>query len=76
MRVGEHRNPARNFYGQGGKPFMAQQVDPVCGMQVEEQSAAGQADYEGRTYYFCSTACQREFEANPAQYAKQSQGQR
>ena len=52
---------------------MAQQVDPVCGMQVEEQSAAGQADYEGRTYYFCSTACQREFEANPAQYAKQSQ---
>ena len=50
---------------------MAQQVDPVCGMQIEEQDAAGQTDYEGRTYYFCSTACQRKFEANPAEFANQ-----
>lgn len=52
---------------------MAKQVDPVCGMQIEEQDAAGQAEYEGRTYYFCSPACRRKFEANPAEFANQSQ---
>lgn len=51
---------------------MAKQTDPVCGMQIEEQDAAGQADYDGRTYYFCSTACQRKFEDDPEQYANQS----
>lgn len=52
---------------------MAKQVDPVCGMQIEEQDAAGQAEYEGGTYYFCSLACQRKFEENPAEYTNQSQ---
>ncbi len=51
---------------------MAQQVDPVCGMQIEEEDAAGQAEHEGTTYYFCSSACQRKFEANPAEFTNQS----
>ncbi len=51
---------------------MTQQTDPVCGMQIEEREAAGQAEYEGRTYYFCSSACQRKFEANPAEFTNQS----
>ncbi|MGI8470554.1 MAG: YHS domain-containing protein [Pyrinomonadaceae bacterium] len=50
---------------------MAKQTDPVCGMQIEEQEAAGQAEYDGRTYYFCSSACQRKFEENPEQYVNQ-----
>ena len=50
---------------------MAKQKDPVCGMQVEENEAAGQADYEGQTYYFCSSACRQKFEENPEQYAEQ-----
>lgn len=50
---------------------MAKQTDPVCGMQIEEEDAAGQADYEGQTYYFCASGCQRKFEENPEQYAKQ-----
>ncbi|HEX9962876.1 MAG TPA: YHS domain-containing protein [Pyrinomonadaceae bacterium] len=50
---------------------MAKQTDPVCGMQIGEEDAAGQAEYEGKTYYFCSTACQQKFEANPAEYADQ-----
>jgi Cu+-exporting ATPase len=48
-------------------------IDPICGMQVKEQDAAGRAEYEGTTYYFCSPACQRKFEANPAEYANQSE---
>lgn len=31
---------------------MASQIDPVCGMQVNDQSAAGQSQHEGQTYYF------------------------
>ena len=51
---------------------MDKQTDPVCGMQIEEREAAGQAEHEGTTYYFCSSACQSKFEANPAEYANQS----
>lgn len=50
---------------------MAKQTDLVCGMQIEEEDAAGQADYKGQTYYFCASGCQRKFEENPEQYAKQ-----
>ncbi len=44
-------------------------IDPVCGMKVDEKSAAGKAVHSGVTYYFCSPKCQHEFEANPAKYA-------
>jgi len=44
-------------------------IDPVCGMTVDEKSAAGNVVHSGTTYYFCSSKCQHEFEANPAKYA-------
>lgn len=47
------------------------QRDPVCNMQVDEQNAAGQSDYAGQTYYFCSENCKEKFDQNPQQYAKQ-----
>jgi Cu+-exporting ATPase len=43
-------------------------IDPVCGMEVSPESAAGSAQHEGVTYYFCSTACQQQFEAEPARF--------
>jgi Cu+-exporting ATPase len=43
--------------------------DPVCGMQVAEDRAAGRAEHDGRTYYFCSTGCLEKFRADPAAYA-------
>lgn len=49
---------------------MAQVKDPVCGMTVDTAAAAGSARYEGETYYFCSAACEREFNANPSRYAE------
>lgn len=48
---------------------MATQKDPVCGMQVEEKTAAGQSEYQGKTYYFCSPGCKSKFDQNPEQYA-------
>lgn len=44
-------------------------IDPVCGMTVEESDAPDKLDHEGTTYYFCSTDCREEFEANPGDYA-------
>ena len=51
---------------------MAMQTDPVCGMQVDEQKAAGQSEHQGHTYYFCSPNCKHKFDENPEQYAGQS----
>ncbi len=45
-------------------------TDPVCNMQVDENKAAGHADYNGKTYYFCSNGCEKKFEENPSQYAE------
>ena len=47
---------------------MAMVEDPVCGMRIESEEAAGTAEYEGTTYYFCSQACHDAFQANPAAY--------
>lgn len=43
--------------------------DPVCGMEVDSNSAAGSVVHNGKTYYFCSTGCMRRFEEAPEQYA-------
>lgn len=47
-------------------------IDPVCGMEVDEQSAAAQSEYQGTTYYFCSQGCKQSFDRNPEQYVKQA----
>jgi YHS domain-containing protein len=45
--------------------------DPVCGMDVDEKTAAGKSEYKGQTYYFCSPGCKRTFDQNPEKYAGQ-----
>ena len=50
---------------------MAKQTDPVCGMQIEESEAAGQSEYKGDTYYFCSTSCKDKFDGRPEDYTNQ-----
>jgi YHS domain-containing protein len=47
---------------------MAQVKDPVCGMMIDPDTAAGQATHQGTTYYFCSTQCLRQFQTDPARY--------
>lgn len=43
--------------------------DPVCGMEVEKETAQATSKREGKTYYFCSEACKQAFDQNPTQYA-------
>jgi P-type Cu+ transporter len=45
--------------------------DPVCGMQVNEQQAAGTSEHQGETYYFCSARCKQQFDQNPERYTGQ-----
>jgi YHS domain-containing protein len=44
--------------------------DPVCGMNVDENKAAGTAVHNGKTYYFCSTGCKAQFEKQPEKYVQ------
>lgn len=43
-------------------------TDPVCGMTVDEESAAGKSEYQGQTYYFCSPGCKVAFDKEPSRY--------
>ena len=43
-------------------------MDPVCGMTVDPQNAAGQYEYKGETYYFCSMHCLHKFRAAPEKF--------
>lgn len=43
-------------------------IDPVCKMKVAEKEAAGKWEYKGKTYYFCSRACLRRFQAEPEKF--------
>jgi len=43
-------------------------VDPVCGMKVQPDTAAGSYEYQGKTYYFCATSCLTKFRTDPNHY--------
>jgi Cu+-exporting ATPase len=47
---------------------MATVKDPVCGMEIDSESAAATSDYEGTTYYFCAVGCKERFDAEPAKF--------
>lgn len=48
--------------------------DPVCGMLVRPEEAAEQRAIQGRTYYFCSTACAAKFDKAPQLYMPERAG--
>ncbi len=43
-------------------------IDPVCGMTVDPANAAASQEFQGETYYFCSTHCARRFQEEPQRY--------
>ena len=43
-------------------------TDPVCGMQIDPDDAAGSEEYQGTTYHFCSRHCVEKFNADPEKY--------
>ena len=56
----------------GGETDMAK--DPVCGMDVDPKTAAGNSEYNGQTYYFCSPGCKKSFDKAPAKFVGKEVG--
>ena len=63
--------------GAGAKPALAslpilgsapRVKDPVCGMMVDPQKAAGKVEHAGKTYHFCSTRCVERFTKEPEKF--------
>ena len=51
------------------RELAAMTTDPVCGMAVDTTSTY-RHDYDGRSWWFCSTHCRDEFIAEPASFAE------
>ena len=49
-------------------------IDPVCHMTVDPERAAGQHEYKGETYYFCSTHCLHKFRDDPETFLTKAVG--
>ncbi len=45
--------------------------DPVCGKQVNPQKAKGKTRYEGKTFFFCSERCRRQFSQERHRFSPQ-----
>jgi Cu+-exporting ATPase len=60
---GEHEAPAADR----GAGLV---VDPVCGMTISPESAAGSYEFDGTTYYFCNPSCLTRFKATPEAFLK------
>jgi membrane fusion protein, copper/silver efflux system len=62
-------NPEK-YIPQKAKAAKAEKTkDLVCGMAVDPNSAnVIKTQYQGKTYYFCSEMCKKNFEANPEKY--------
>jgi YHS domain-containing protein len=47
-------------------------IDPVCKMEVDEESAKFESEYKGKIYYFCAPGCKKAFDENPEKYIDES----
>src|SRR5258708_5649804 len=44
--------------------------DPVCGMDINPDSAAGKSGHAGETYFFCSGTCKQKFDRDPSMFTR------
>jgi YHS domain-containing protein len=52
---------------------MAMEIDPVCKMEVDPQTARWKPEYNCKTYFFCAPGCKRSFDKEPEKYIKSDQ---
>jgi YHS domain-containing protein len=51
-------------------------TDPVCKMNVDENSAAAKYDHKGKTYYFSGVGCKGAFSKDPGKFLKKERSRR
>ncbi len=44
--------------------------DPVCGMELDENTTMYMTKFEGKRYYFCSHNCISIFKKDPRRYVE------
>src|SRR5918993_2347973 len=49
-------------------------TDPICGMNVEPNNAAGKHEHDGKAYYFCSKHCLTKFKEDPDEWVDAPRG--
>jgi YHS domain-containing protein len=52
--------------------IMKMEKDPVCGMEVDPNTATQKIVHKGTAYYFCSEGCRKSFEKDPEKYLAKS----
>lgn len=50
--------------------------DPVCGMDVQPETAAAAWEHAEAVYYFCSAGCMETFRNDPVRYLSMSDDDR
>ena len=45
-------------------------IDPICKMQVDENTAKYKSEFNGKIYFFCAPGCKKTFDENPEKYAE------
>ncbi len=66
-----HGRHAHHTHGSGcahGRNVALSIKDPVCGMDVDPQTAKHSSRLDDRPYYFCSASCKTKFDADPGRY--------
>lgn len=64
------------IWGRSKNKSKAHQVkDPICGMEINRQTAAARVEKDGQTYYFCSENCKEKFLAGNHPTHSHSKGQ-
>ena len=43
-------------------------TDPVCKMMVDERKTKLMSMHEGKSFYFCSSACKTSFDKDPRKF--------
>src|SRR5437868_7035087 len=68
-RQGQSTGLAPRPSGHGAPTTGVSARDPVCGVTVR-RDVPYTAGYSGTQYFFCSSACQKRFEADPTRYVE------
>lgn len=71
--VHQHHNVTTISHGTMTAAPAGEFIDPVCGMSVAPETAAGKYDFQGETYYFCAESCLNKFRQNPRLFLEEKQ---
>jgi len=67
-RHGASHPSADTHHDDHATPSVGEVRDPVCGMTVDPKATVHHAEFEGRTFHFCSSKCREKFVSDPTRY--------